>query len=168
MDFPSRDPSIEKNMDDIFAIQDEIAINIVENLDITLRLKDKESVMIDPSASVKAYNELLQIGNIHSSSIQDEIERLNNIIENGGWHFCNLKTPENLLYKYKNLCETNDPYAFKEKIDAKFLQLETVKENIKNKKDIIGREDEFNVVSLDQNFPKYLLDNLSKYREWFE
>ena len=29
--------------------------------------------------------------------------RLNNIIENGGWHFCNLKSPEELLYKYRNL-----------------------------------------------------------------
>ena len=29
--------------------------------------------------------------------------RLNNIIEEGGWHFCNLKSPEDLLYKYKNL-----------------------------------------------------------------
>jgi beta-1,4-mannosyl-glycoprotein beta-1,4-N-acetylglucosaminyltransferase len=94
--------------------------------------------------------------------------RLNNIIENGGWHFCNLKTPENLLYKYKNLCETNDPYAFQEKIDTKFLQLETIKDNVKNKKDIIGRVDEFRAVPLDQNFPKYLLDNLQKYREWFE
>ena len=28
--------------------------------------------------------------------------RLNNIIENGGWHFCNLKSPEELLYKYQN------------------------------------------------------------------
>ena len=94
--------------------------------------------------------------------------RLNNILENGGWHFCNLKTPENLLYKYKNLCETNDPYSFKEKIDVKFLQLETVKENVKNKKDIIGREDEFNKVTLDEKFPKYLLDNLSKYKDWLE
>ena len=26
--------------------------------------------------------------------------RLNNIIENGGWHVCNLKDPNDLLYKY--------------------------------------------------------------------
>ena len=94
--------------------------------------------------------------------------RLNNIIENGGWHFCNLKTPENLLYKYKNLCETNDPYEFKEKIDNKFLQLETIKENVKNKKDIIGRSDQFNAIPIDKSFPKYFLDNLSKYKEWIE
>ena len=42
--------------------------------------------------------------------------RLNNIIQNGGWHFCNLKTPEELLYKYKNVCETNDPLILKKKL----------------------------------------------------
>jgi len=94
--------------------------------------------------------------------------RLNNIIENGGWHFCNLKSPEDLLYKYKNLCETSDPYAFKEKIDVKFLEIEAVKANVKSKKDIIGRDDEFNAIPVDQNFPKYLLDNLQKYKEWIE
>ncbi len=94
--------------------------------------------------------------------------RLNNIIEDGGWHFCNLKSPEDLLYKYKNLCETNDPYSFKEKINDKFLQLDSIKSNVKNKKDIIGRSDQFNPIAIDKNFPKYLLENLSKYREWIE
>ena len=52
---------------------------------------------------------------------------LNNIIENGGWHFCNLKSPEQLLYKYQNLCETNDPYHFNEKIDEKYLNISEIK-----------------------------------------
>jgi beta-1,4-mannosyl-glycoprotein beta-1,4-N-acetylglucosaminyltransferase len=56
--------------------------------------------------------------------------RQNNIIGHGGWHFCNLKSPEELLYKYKNLCETNDPYVFKEKIDEKFLDINLIKKNI--------------------------------------
>ena len=45
--------------------------------------------------------------------------QLNNIIENGGWHFCNLKQPSELLYKYKNMAETNDPYFTKNKICKK-------------------------------------------------
>ena len=36
--------------------------------------------------------------------------RLNNIIEEGGWHFCNLKTPINLVYKYQNMAETKDEF----------------------------------------------------------
>ena len=92
--------------------------------------------------------------------------RLNNIIDDGGWHFCNLKTPENLLYKYKNLCETNDPINFKEKIDDKYLNMNSIREKINNQRDIIGRDDNFKKIPLDSSFPKYLITNLKLYSDW--
>ena len=92
--------------------------------------------------------------------------RLNNILENGGWHFCNLKNPEELLYKYKNLCETNDPYVFKEKIDDKYLQLEEIQKRIKSGEDIIGRKEKYVVKKLDETFPRYILENKKKYHDW--
>tara|TARA_Y100000590_G_scaffold174159_1_gene199174 strand:+ start:1548 stop:2360 length:813 start_codon:yes stop_codon:yes gene_type:complete len=92
--------------------------------------------------------------------------RLNNIIENGGWHFCNLKKPESLLYKYENLCETDDPVHFKEKIDKKYLNLEEIKKRIIAGEDIIGRKDSFIRISLDNSFPKFLIDNKSIYKDW--
>ena len=92
--------------------------------------------------------------------------RLNNIIEDGGWHFCNLKTPENLLYKYKNLCETNDPIHFKESIDPKYLKLEEVKKRVVSGEDIIGRKDNFIKVKLDNSFPEYLTKNKVNYKDW--
>jgi beta-1,4-mannosyl-glycoprotein beta-1,4-N-acetylglucosaminyltransferase len=92
--------------------------------------------------------------------------RLNNIIDNGGWHFCNLKTARDLLYKYKNLCETDDQYVFNEKISDEFLDENKIKEKIDQGLDLIGRKEKFNVVNIDDNFPKYLLDNISKYSEW--
>ena len=92
--------------------------------------------------------------------------RLNNIIDNGGWHFCNLKTPEKLLHKYKNLCETNDPVVFKEKIDKKFLNVESIEKKIISGLDIIGRNDYYAKVPIDQKFPEYLIKNLSVYKDW--
>ena len=94
--------------------------------------------------------------------------RLSNIIEEGGWHFCNLKTPEQLLYKYNNLCETNDPYIFKEKIDKKYLQIEEIEKRVKEGKDIIGREETYKAKRLDKSFPNYILNNLELYKEWIE
>ena len=94
--------------------------------------------------------------------------RLNNIIESGGWHFCNLKTPEKLLYKYKNLCETNDPVSFKEKIDEKFLDLDEIKQRIIKKEDIIGRDDNFNKIEIDDSFPVYLQNNINLYKDWID
>jgi len=92
--------------------------------------------------------------------------RLNNIIEDGGWHFCNLKTPEKLLYKYKNLCETNDPHVFNEKIDEKFLDIKEIKKRVFNGLDIIGRDENFKPIPLDSKFPNYILKNRSQLRDW--
>ena len=92
--------------------------------------------------------------------------RLNNIIDDGGWHFCNLKEPANLLYKYKNLCETNDPYHFKEKIDPKYLDLDEISKRIQRKEDIIGRNDTFNKIEINEDYPKYILENINKLEEW--
>ena len=92
--------------------------------------------------------------------------RLNNIIDNGGWHFCNLKNAEQLLYKYKNLCETNDPYNFNEKIDEKYLQLDEIKKRINLGHDIIGRKEIYEAQKLDDSFPKYILENKFVYKEW--
>ena len=92
--------------------------------------------------------------------------RLNNIIDDGGWHFCNLKSPEQLLYKYKNLCETNDPTVFKEQIDKKFLNLDEIKKRINNGSDIIGRKENFRPIDLDDKFPNYILKNKLHLKEW--
>ena len=92
--------------------------------------------------------------------------RLNNIIDNGGWHFCNLKTPEELLYKYKNLCETNDPYIFKEKIDEKFLNIDEIQKRIKNGSDIIGRDENFLPIKIDNEFPDYILEKKKSLNDW--
>ena len=92
--------------------------------------------------------------------------RLNNIITDGGWHFCNLKSPESLLYKYKNLCETNDPYVFKEKIDEKFLKLDEIIKRVENGSDIIGRNETFRPITLDRKFPDYILKNKQQFKEW--
>jgi len=93
---------------------------------------------------------------------------LNNIIEDGGWHFCNLKTAEQLLYKYKNLCETNDPYHFKEKIDQKYLQLSEIKTRISGGEDIIGRKDNFIKIEIDKSYPDYILNNKDALKDWIE
>ena len=94
--------------------------------------------------------------------------RLNNIINEGGWHFCNLKKPEQLLYKYKNLCETNDPINFNERIDKKYLSLDSINKMITEKKDIIGRNHNYKKISIDKSFPSYLIDNISNYKEWID
>ena len=78
------------------------------------------------------------------------------------------KTPEELLYKYQNLCETDDPINFKEKIDKKYLNLSEIDSRIKKGLDIIGRDDFFTRVEVDDTYPKYLLNNINNYFKWID
>jgi beta-1,4-mannosyl-glycoprotein beta-1,4-N-acetylglucosaminyltransferase len=91
---------------------------------------------------------------------------LNYTIKDGGWHFCNLKTPEQLLFKYKNLCEYKDNYVFFNKIDESFLDERIIERNIKNQKDIIGRNDVFKKQIIDNSYPQYILENIKAFNNW--
>jgi len=91
---------------------------------------------------------------------------LNYAIENGGWHFCNLKNPDQLLFKYKNLCEYKDNYVFFNSINEKFLNKKMIEENINNQKDIIGRSDVFKRQEINGSYPKYILNNIHKFHDW--
>ena len=51
-------------------------------------------------------------------------------------------------------------YVFFNKIDEHFLNEKIIEANIKNQKDIIGRDDIFTKQSIDNSYPKYILDNL--------
>ena len=88
------------------------------------------------------------------------------VIEDGGWHFCNLKTPEQISYKYKNLCETKDNYVFFNKIDLSLLDTEIIKFKIDSAQDILGRKEFFKKISIDQSYPNYLIKNIKKYKNW--
>ena len=39
---------------------------------------------------------------------------------------------------------------------------------ITEKKDIIGRNHNYKKVFIDETFPKYLIDNLSDFKEWID
>ena len=64
------------------------------------------------------------------------------------------------------MCETNDQYVFNEKISDEVLDENKIKEKIEQGLDLLGRKEKFKVVEIDNNFPKFLLENLSKYSDW--
>ena len=64
------------------------------------------------------------------------------------------------------MCETNDPYVFKEKIDEKFLKLDEIKKKVDNGSDIIGRNETFRPITLDKRFPSYILKNRQQFKDW--
>ena len=88
----------------------------------------------------------------------DKIRNLQ-IIENGGWHFAYLQKPENILNKIKS-------FAHGEFNKENFTNLENIKKKINMKKDIFNRGITYKKVTIDNSFPKYIIENKEKFKEW--
>ena len=94
-----------------------------------------------------------------------------NIVENGGWHFSNLKNIEELERKYLN-DENHAEY------EEKGHSLERIKSNILNKsidynhnakKDSDERFNSTKLQVIDKNtLPEYIQNNFKKYEIWFD
>ncbi|MGL3828275.1 hypothetical protein [Candidatus Pelagibacter communis] len=93
------------------------------------------------------------------------------IVENGGWHFTNIKSPKALEHKLKSYLHHRD-------FDLNPLSLREIKEimnkkkaiynlNVDKKKQKIGNGDRLEKVSI-ESLPNYIKKNLQKYSEWID
>tara|TARA_B000000532_G_scaffold235911_1_gene221750 strand:+ start:4 stop:813 length:810 start_codon:yes stop_codon:yes gene_type:complete len=81
------------------------------------------------------------------------------IFENAGWHFNNVMSPEKISKKLKT-------FAHNEFSSEEFSSVETIRNKINAKVDLFNRNEKYEVVRIDEGFPKYLLDNLLKFRDY--
>ena len=81
------------------------------------------------------------------------------IIENGGWHFAYLQSPENISKKIKS-------FAHGEFNKDKFTNLKNIEDKINTKQDIFDRGISYKKVKIDNTFPKYIIENKEKYKDW--
>ena len=76
-----------KKVDDIFEIQKEVSLNVVDNLGIELNISDEKSLILDPAKNNKVYNMLLKVKynayklNTDTTSLQKMVDELDTIIE---------------------------------------------------------------------------------------
>ena len=93
------------------------------------------------------------------------------IIENGGWHFTNLKNAEEIEHKLKS-------YLHHREFDVNPISIDEINNIIKNKMAIydltldkrtqkIGHGKKLEKYPLDR-LPKFLQDNLNNYQEWID
>ncbi len=94
------------------------------------------------------------------------------IISNGGWHFTNVKTPEELFVKLSN-------FGHHDEFEISNLNLEKLKKKIRNKevlynhfadkKDKSRWDYDYKLKKMDDIFlPKYLIENKPKFKQWFD
>ncbi len=92
-------------------------------------------------------------------------------VDNGGWHFSNIKTAEEIEHKFRS-------YLHHREFDANPMTKEDIDEIIKNKQAIydlkvdkrlnkIGDGNKLDKYPLEK-LPKFLQDNIEKYQDWMD
>jgi beta-1,4-mannosyl-glycoprotein beta-1,4-N-acetylglucosaminyltransferase len=81
------------------------------------------------------------------------------IMENGGWHFNNLYTPELISKKLKT-------FQHQEFSVEKYSSVDVINEKISNLEDLFGRKHKYQEVKFDQSYPDYIINNLDKFNKF--
>ena len=102
---------------------------------------------------------LLKIKNLNYTIWRIDKEKSLKLIENGGWHFAYLQSPADISKKIKS-------FAHGEFNKANFINQENIREKINMGKDIFDRGISYKKVQIDNSFPKYIVDNKEKFKEW--
>jgi len=94
------------------------------------------------------------------------------IIDDGGWHFTNVKSPEELFIKMKN-------FGHHDEFDLSGLTVTDLKKKIDNRKVFYNHfsdkgnldkwDYEYDLKKIDESLlPEYLIKNKDKYNKWFD
>ena len=81
------------------------------------------------------------------------------IINDGGWHFSFLKTPEDIIKKMN--AYGHGELAFK-------TDKQKIEDSIKSKEFFINPKIKLKRVSIDNTYPKYINNNLSIFKNWID
>ena len=131
------------------------------------RLNDTLNISSDRNIKLKKYP-FWRLDALFSERKQVNL----NIVSEGGWHFTNLKTPEEMHDKFMNFGH-HDEYKLSN------LTAEKIREKVKNKEMFYNHfVDQSNTNKWESNvklknynidfLPKYLRNNQDKYKEWFD
>ena len=86
------------------------------------------------------------------------IDKLNQQIVKGGWHFSYLQSPEQILTKIKSFSHGE--------FNKENLNENDIQEKILKKRDIFGRNTKLKKISIDNSFPEYIRKNKDKLSKW--
>ena len=88
----------------------------------------------------------------------DKIKNLQ-IINDGGWHFSYLQSPDDILKKIVS-------FSHGERNVPTFANQKNIEEKIKMQKNIFDLGFSYRKIDIDHTFPKYIIENKEKLKEW--
>jgi len=94
--------------------------------------------------------------NLKYSFFRIDKEKNIQVIKDGGWHFNNILSPEDISLKLKT-------FAHSEFGSEEFSSIEVIRDKIEKRVDLFNRQHEYEVVKIDNNFPTYIINNSDKF-----
>ena len=111
--------------------------------------------------SIDFMRQKVKLKNLNFNFLRIDKEKNIEIFDNAGWHFNNIFSAEEISLKLKTFAHT-------EFQDKKFSSISAIKDKVKQKTDLFGRGHIYKNVKIDNTYPKYLIENLKKYKEWID
>ena len=109
--------------------------------------------------SIDYMRQKIKIKNLNAPFWKFNKERSIEIIKNGGWHFNSLLEPKEISIKLKT-------FAHKEFSCLEFSDINIIKKNISEMRDLFKRDRYYKKIKLDKTFPDYILQNQDKLKKW--
>ena len=86
------------------------------------------------------------------------IDKYNQQIIYGGWHFSYLQTPQQILTKIKSFSHGE--------FNNNSLNEKSIEEKILKNEDIFGRDTKLQKIKIDNDYPEYIVQNIEKFSDW--
>ena len=97
--------------------------------------------------------------NLKYSFFRFDKEKDIEIFYEAGWHFNNILSPKEISIKLKT-------FAHSEFSSEIYSSIEVISEKIKKKIDLFGRNHRYEVINIDNTYPKFFLQNIEKYKKF--
>ena len=97
--------------------------------------------------------------NLKYSFFRFDKEKDIEIFYEAGWHFNNILSPKEISIKLKT-------FAHSEFSSEKYSSIEVISEKIQKKIDLFGRNHRYEVINIDNTYPKFFLQNIEKYKKF--
>ena len=97
--------------------------------------------------------------NLNYSFLRIDKEKNIEVFKNAGWHFNNILSAEEISLKLRT-------FAHSEFSDSKYSSTSVIENKIINKTDLFGRGHIYKKIDLNETFPKYLIENKNKFKNF--
>ena len=86
------------------------------------------------------------------------LDKYNQEIINGGWHFSFLQTPQQIITKIKSFSHGE--------FNQEGINEKNIREKILKNQDVFGRDNQLKKINIDDSYPDYIINNKEKLSDW--